>query len=66
MRPNSEKNIAKYKIKGKVGIRPHQKTIKRFRDKIRQLTSKTRQADRTNTKENKTVYNRLAWILCDM
>ena len=29
-----------YKIKGKVGIRPHQKTIKRFRDKIRQLTSR--------------------------
>ncbi len=29
-----------YKVKQKVGIRPHQKSLKRFKDKIRELTSR--------------------------
>ncbi|OWZ82677.1 group II intron reverse transcriptase/maturase [Natranaerobius trueperi] len=31
-----------YKVKGKVGIRPHQKTVKRFKDRVRQITSRKR------------------------
>ncbi len=29
-----------YRVKQKVGIRPHQKSLKRFKDKIRELTSR--------------------------
>jgi len=29
-----------YKVKGKIGIRPHEKSLKRFKDKIRELTSR--------------------------
>lgn len=31
-----------YQIKGKVGIRPHKKSIKRFKDKVRKITSRKR------------------------
>jgi group II intron reverse transcriptase/maturase len=31
-----------YNVKGKVGIRPHEKSLKRFKDKIRELTSRKR------------------------
>jgi group II intron reverse transcriptase/maturase len=31
-----------YQIKGKVGIRPHEKSIKRFKDQIRKITSRKR------------------------
>ena len=31
-----------YQIKGKVGIRPHEKSIKRFKDKVREITSRKR------------------------
>jgi RNA-directed DNA polymerase len=29
-----------YKVKGKAGIRPHQESLKRFKEKIRELTSR--------------------------
>ncbi|WP_420811501.1 group II intron maturase-specific domain-containing protein [Natranaerobius trueperi] len=29
-----------YKVRGKAGIRPHQKSIKRFKDRVRQITSR--------------------------
>ncbi|OWZ82623.1 group II intron reverse transcriptase/maturase, partial [Natranaerobius trueperi] len=31
-----------YKARGKAGIRPHQESIKRFKDRIRQITSRKR------------------------
>ncbi|WP_240503596.1 reverse transcriptase domain-containing protein, partial [Natranaerobius trueperi] len=31
-----------YKVRGKVGIRPHQKSVKRFKDRVRQITSRKR------------------------
>lgn len=31
-----------YQMKGKTGIRPHQKSIKRFKDRVRQITSRKR------------------------
>ncbi|WP_158212475.1 reverse transcriptase domain-containing protein [Natranaerobius trueperi] len=31
-----------YKAKGKIGIRPYQKSVKRFKDRVRQITSRKR------------------------